>query len=142
MISLRLTMSREVDPREVFDMVFGTGALSFPWWLEARLLAREATGEDGHNVVETELDPGQDPAVTGLEFIELTHWDKDGDETTPPVKTELTFEQIVEAASAVAASTHNLHPDTLEDLGAADSNDADLILQRAVFPPELWPIFA
>lgn len=141
MSELRMTMSRAVEPREVVDMVFGTGALSFPWWVDARLLTREVGG-DGITIVETELNPDEDPAVTGQEFIELTHWDGFEDlETTPPVKVLLTFDQIVDAASAVATSAHDLHPDALDDLGAADAIDADLILQRAIFAPEVWPVF-
>lgn len=116
---LKLMVTREVSPTEIYNLVLGTGALSMPWWSSATFM------NDG---AEVESEEGMTEQTT-LHLRGMSAEEK-------PVIFALTMQEVVNAAGVVMARGH-IHEESLtdmqsEDLGFADAGDADLILQQAV----------
>lgn len=123
---LQLSVTREVEAKEIPYMVFGTGALSYPWWGRV----------DWISIVDDEEFPieGYDFDVAEPTDVLVIRHDTEGDdEGTMKGKTRLTFQQIVDAAASAIGSGHLYDKDAQEDLGMCDSEQADVVLQLAVF---------
>ncbi len=132
---LTMTITREVEPKEISYMVFGTGALSYPWWGRV----------DWVNVIDDEEFPVDDHSELDTaepnDVLIITHDTEDDDEGTFKGKTRLTFQQVVEAAAKAIRLGYVYDTDAIkEDLGMCDSEQADAVLQLAVFGGEK-PVF-
>lgn len=125
----RLTLAtyRTVEPKEVAGLVWGSGSMSWPWWSSAKAY------REGHLVAEP---------WDNLEFgdtIRITHDTRDGDEGAFQGVTNLTLQQIVDAASrAIKGDGAHIDDESArdmdhEDLGYADAIAGDAVLQLAVF---------
>lgn len=119
---LKLMVTREVAPSEIFNMVLGTGATSWSWWGGALF-------RNDDNDVEAE------EQMTEHTVLHL-HGVSPGDDDVM-VEYKLTMQEIVNAAGVVLAAG-KIHEESAqdmcsEDLGFADAGDADLVLQQAVF---------
>lgn len=142
-MTLKLEISREVAPIEVVNLVWGTGALTWPWWQGASL-RRSVPGERSIGV----------PSDAGdyTDTVQETDWFRfiidDPDEPEGSGKTlrrDVRLGTIVAAASALLRGVEQANgailrldsEDTadmrIEDLGYADAAIADTILQWAVF---------
>ena len=116
--SLHLTISRPVDPQEVENLIFGTGMLTYSWWLNVG-------------------DVREDGALIGFS---IHHWDRVDGSDAHTVTTVLLFQQIVDAVALVMAGeakhahiTDEAMRSMTEDLGLADAEAADTVLQVAVY---------
>lgn len=112
MADLTMTITRPVDPQEVHDLIWGTGALNWGWWGDA--VAEERDG------------------VAGYLF---THDGPDSEEGALDVHTWVSEQQIVDSASWFIANGfvgENAQDAALEGLGYLDAIEADNVLQRAV----------
>lgn len=122
-MTLKLRITRTVHPQEIADLVFGTGALGYPWWIEADAL------RDGKVI-----SPWED-GLLETDTIRIAHWDgsTEGGRRT----TELAPAYIVSTVSSLL--NDDLIPDesanemASEELGLADADAADIVLQTAVF---------
>lgn len=111
MVTLTYTTKRKVDPQEVADLITGTGALIFPWWLEAK--------RDSEDWI-------------------LTHWNEDTGDGRE--ETRLTAEKVVSALES-ALDGEYLSPEGDSDvlsaltdsIGYLDAVGADIVLQIAVY---------
>jgi hypothetical protein len=130
---LTLGISREVEPKEITYMVFGTGGLSYPWWGNVQWESIVEFDDDDDETEWGEVGDYSDLDVAEpTDRLVITSWD--GEREGGKKVTTLTFQQI---ANAAAAAWHNLadeaQRDMTEDLGLADAEAADLVLQYAVF---------
>ena len=103
---LKLNISRTVEATELDDLIFGTGALGFPWW-------------DGAHKTDG-----------GYRF---THTAKDGAEGTFTGNTWRSNQQIVTAAARFFGEGRGPKDAMFEDLGYLDAAEADTVLQYAIF---------
>lgn len=129
---LTLNVTRAIEPKEVTYLVFGTGALSYSWWQRVTwqsVVDEDEDGEPSYGDVEGRAD--LDIAESTDRLI-ITSWD--GEREGGKKVTTLTFQQVIDA---VGKAWHNLpdwaQRDMAEDLGLADSEVADVVLQYAVF---------
>lgn len=124
---LRLTIQRDVEPSEVTSLVFGTGALTYPWWGMTRWMRKGKRVQDGDIL----RDAQQDDTI-------LVHFDrKEDDEGTLAGRKTLTLQQIVDAAGVAIRKGYVYEKDAIgDDLGFCDAEQADIILQLAVFEVE------
>ena len=114
-MTLKLTIEREVNPKEIVDLIDGTGALSYPWWVNVRF-----------------LDTGDAAADTRIEFTVDHPNEPEGSGIT--LKVTKTIAEIVDAAAEAIKLGHVADKDAIrEDLGYCDSEEADCVLQIAVF---------
>lgn len=125
---LRLSIERDVEPSEVTSLVFGTGALIYPWWGTARWM------RDGKRVP-SDSDVLRDALVQDKIVL---HYDRQEDEEgTLAGRKTLTLQQIVDAAGTAIRKGYVYEKDAIgDDLGYCDAEQADIILQFAVFEVE------
>ena len=112
MSTLTLNITREVEPKEVEDIVTGTGALTWSWWGEVRAEQRDD--------------------VSGYKF----QHDRDVDpEGTMRGLTWVSEQQIVDAAGEFLRKYEGEDAKDARDesLGYLDAVAADSVLQIAVF---------
>lgn len=133
--SMSLQTSRIVQPKEIIDLVFGTGALSWEWWRDAQIITRceDASGssvdmrslEDCDHIVDW-----FDPETT---MVQLRHWSADDPSKT--VTSQVSFPQLVRVAAEALEhwGSEDVQDMKTDSLGYADSLFGDNILQRAVF---------
>lgn len=133
--SLALQTSRTVRPTEIVDLVFGTGALTWAWWLDAHIVTRrkDNTGQsiDVHTLVECEsIAEWYNPETT---LVQLQHFSADDEDRF--VTSWISFPQLVLAAAKVLSEWGNGDAQDMktESLGYADAVLGDSILQHAVF---------
>jgi hypothetical protein len=125
--NLALTLTREVEPKEVSYLVFGTGALSYPWWGRVEW-GTTMDGEDFPIDHTSDLDV----AEPGDYYI-IRHDTKEDPEGSMKGRTRLTAQQIVNAAAEAIRLGLIYDTDAQQDLGMCDSEQADAVLQIAVF---------
>lgn len=128
-MTMTLTLTREVKPEEIDDLVFGCGALGMSWWHGAEV------GRYDHSLgITAWVSRGrEDSRIYEDDLIRLWHWPAGQEEGRE--KTELALYKIIEA---VESSKKYLDEDVLkqmweEELGYADAIAADIVLQMAVF---------
>ena len=131
---LTLNVSREVEPKEITYMVFGTGALSWSWWGKVARHVLVSEGEDGDDDEYGEVDDYGDLDVAEpTDRLSIISWD--GETESGRKTTTVTFKQIAAAVNdAVARELVDPASDGVkEDLGLFDAIEADIVLQVAVF---------
>lgn len=114
-LKLTITTTRKATLEEVKDLIWGTGALSCPWWHSVETL--------DHNVFDFRYD------------------DPDEEEGTFTGKRQVTAEQILAAASQFLAEGRGGEDarEALSDsIGYLDASAADCVLQRAVLGREIY----
>lgn len=119
-MALKLQIIREVKPIEVYNLVAGTGALSWEWWHRAGFY-------NGKTEVEDEAE------MTEETILRLRADDPDSERI---VGYTLTMQEIVNAAGVLLArgfGGSDASEMAGEDLGYADANMADNVLQQACF---------
>lgn len=127
-MTITMKIEREVEPKEISYLVFGTGALSYPWWGDVTWGHTEDDEDfiiDGlGNLEEAEED----------DFLIIQHDARDDAEGDMTGKTRITFQEIAAAAAAAIGKSYVREPDAIkEDLGLCDAEEADAVLQMAVF---------
>lgn len=125
---LKMTIEREVEPKEISYMVFGTGALGYGWWGRV----------DWVSVVDGEEFPIDDYSQLDIaepdDFLIIQHDARDDDEGDMTGKIKVTFREIVAAAALAIRKGNIAERDAIsEDLGLCDAEEADAVLQYAVF---------
>lgn len=130
---LTLSITRDVEPKEISYLVFGTGALSYPWWKDV----------DWVCVVDGEEFPIEGEGYANLDTAEPDDYlifqydDPEDDEGTFRGKKKVTFREVVAAAGIAIRKGYVREPDAIkEDLGMCDAEEADAVLQLAVFGGE------
>lgn len=127
--TLRLNITREVEPKEIPYLVFGTGALSYPWWGRVTWLSVI----DGEEFPVDTNDVDWDTAEP-TDVLIVTHDGPDSDEGAMDQQTRLTFHDIVAAVALAVEHGYAYEKDAIsEDLGLLDAEQADTVLQLAVF---------
>lgn len=124
-MTLKLTLERDVEPKEVTSLIYGTGALSWPWWRSARWMRGETQllTRDYYTDQAQEYDWFEfvvdDPNEEGGSGVALTR--------------ALTMQDILTAAAlAIREGLVNERDAINDDLGYCDAIEADCILQLAV----------
>lgn len=125
---LKLTIEREVEPKEISYMLFGTGALSYGWWGRVDWVSvvdgEEFPIDDYSNLEAAELD----------DFIVVQHDARDDNEGDMTGKIKVTFRELVTAAGLAIRKGYVQETDAIkDDLGLCDAEEADAVLQMAVF---------
>jgi hypothetical protein len=127
--TLRLNITREVEPKEIPYLVFGTGALSYPWWGRVTWVSVIDGEEFPVDVNGADWDTAEPTDV-----LIITHDGPDSDEGAMDVKTRLTFHDIIAAVAVAVEYDYVYEKDAIsEDLGLLDAEQADTVLQLAVF---------
>lgn len=125
-MELKYEMSREVQPKEVLNLIFGTGALSWEWWHEFYV------ERDGKR-----LDQVDDSDLLATDILVFSADYPDEPEGNPPGLFEITPQQVVDAvAEAVKRGVigqEDLQDVLTEDIGYCDAIEADNVLQLAVY---------
>jgi hypothetical protein len=137
-MTLKLSITREVDPKEVAYMIFGTGMFSWgDWWRGGRMYRY---AEDGKSIEMVDHPLDDDTVYADTDFYVLRVDDPDEPEGSgKAIKVQLTAGQIVEAAGkALAGDIVRLDEESArdmrtDDLGLADAIAADAVMQVAVF---------
>lgn len=114
-LELKITITRTVKREELENLIFGTGALTLPWW--------HSVQNRGYGTYDFRFD------------------DPEGEEGTFTGQRLVTDDQIVAAASAYLSEGRggeDAREAISEDLGYLDANAADCILQRAVLGSEVY----
>lgn len=118
MPTLHYSLGRSVDWDELHCLIFGTGALSFPWWHDVTITTRDGAPEGDWESVTFVAD---DPDTNEPETYRI-----------PPSRILWAFGRRYEGRNA-----SELHPEILEaitsDIGLLDALEADAVLQLAVF---------
>lgn len=131
-MTLTLTIKREVEPRELLSLAFGTGALGFSWWHEADI----RRGDVRLRYLDME-----DDDILETDRVRLVVEDPDLDDEATRVAV-LTMQQLLEAAELAIKKGYLHEPDAIkEDLGYADAIEADCVLQLAVFGEEAGIVY-
>jgi hypothetical protein len=121
--TLTIPFTRSVTDSELHDLIFGTGALSWSWWVGAKYTTKDASPE------------GEWVSLT------FTHWDpnegnREGSDIT---STRVSPQQIVDAVAECYTLIESVDPQAAQeilnpgDLGVLDAQAADAVLQTAVF---------
>lgn len=121
---LTLVVSRAVEMEEIRGLIWGTGLFQYPWWGEVRVL------RDG-----SPLTTPWETLEAG-DVIQIEHDREDGDEGALDGLTTLTAPDIVAAADKgilEGSFADEAARDMTEDLGLADAEAADVVMQIAVF---------
>jgi len=125
---MTIKIPREVEPKEVAYMVFGTGALGYPWWGRVDWLHIE-DGEIFPIEERDQLDIAEEEDV-----LDIRHDARDDAEGDMTGKMLVSFPDIVKAFSRALRDGHIYERDAItEDLGLLDAEQADIVLQYAVF---------
>lgn len=112
-VMLRVPTSRPIGDDEIASLIFGTGALTYEWW---------------GPVVEEERDD-----VDGYLFHHAT--EDSPDDGSTPGRTWVSEQQIADAAGRFLGEGRggdSARDMLIEDIGYADAEAADIILQYAV----------
>lgn len=122
---LSMTVTREVKPNEIVNLVWGTGALSYPWWRGASL--RRPVGKEMVLFAPAPAQPG--------DAILLTVDDPSHPEGSGRVRTKaVPLQKFADAASMAAVKGYIQGRDAInEDLGLCDATEADCVMQLAMF---------
>lgn len=132
---LTLTIERELDPKEITYMVFGTGALTYPWWGDVQWIS-VVDGEEFPIDDYADLDTAEPDDV-----LIFTHDNGDSPEGAMDQKTRVTFREIAAAAGLAILKGYVYEADAIkEDLGLLDAEQADTVLQLAVLKVDK-PVF-
>lgn len=128
-MTLELTIKHTIEPREVWDLVFGTGALRWEWWHGAQWVR-------GGMPVNAEIDNSH----LESDYVVIQHEPDDSDD--PPIgETKLALDAIVDAVET-ALKEKRLTIDAThlaeEGLGYMDADDADIVLQLAVYSDTIF----
>lgn len=119
-MTLKLMVTREVAPKEIYTLVYGTGMLTWDWW------GRAAFSNDGV-AIESEDD------MTEKTVLHIHGTDP---KTDKRVAYKLTMQEIVNAAGTLLAAGYggeDARDMASYDLGYADANMADNVLQQAIW---------
>ena len=114
-LELKITSTRKATLEEVKSLIWGTGALSWPWWGGVEYI--------DHGV------------------FDFQHDGEESDEGAHDKRTLVTAEQILEAAGEYLGEGNggeDAREAIAEDIGYLDAVHADCILQRAVLGRELF----
>lgn len=141
-MTLKLTIEREVQPREIVSLVFGTGALTWEWWhggsLRRPIIKEQPDGSSrvvDHEIIERPWDDGVEIQETDRLFLSVD----DPKEPGRVQKRNLSMAHIVHAAGrAIRGDGAHIDEESArdmarEDLGYADAIAADVVLQLACF---------
>jgi len=127
-MTMTMKIQREVEAKEIAYLVFGTGALGYPWWGGVEW-GHEEDGEDFPIEQGGDLDIAEED-----DYIILKHDARDDAEGDMTGKTRLTFAAITAAAAQAIRKGYVAERDAIyEDLGLCDAAEADAVLQMAVF---------
>lgn len=123
---LTLNIQRDVKPSEITSLVFGTGALTMPWWHAAQWR------RNGKKVDGDILQDAEDGDTIYLRYDQENPLNGDGNG-----RVELTLQQLVDAAAVAIRKGYVYDSDAIkDDLGYCDALQADVVMQLAVFQVE------
>lgn len=124
---LVLRMQRPVKPTEIVYLVLGTGALSYPWWAQADVKRLAGVG------YEMVADPFE--KATETDVVMIRYDDPSYPEGSGQTRTRvLSFQEILDAVGRAILKGYVYEKDAIaEDLGLCDAEQADIVLQLAVF---------
>lgn len=126
---LTLSITRDVEPKEISYLAFGTGALSYPWWKRVDWISVVDGEEFPVDPVHGDLDTAEQD-----DYLVIFYDNPEDDEGTFRGKKKVTFREIVAAAGIAIRKGYVREPDAIkEDLGMCDAEEADAVLQLAVF---------
>lgn len=138
--SMSLPTSRTVTPKEIVDLVFGTGALTWSWWRNAHIVTIHEDTTEPNVVTRTaeeneRIDEWYDPETTR---VQLRHFSAENEDQL--VTSRISFPQLVRAAAEVLEDREGGDVDDMrtDSLGYADAVLGDSILQRAVFGETIY----
>lgn len=119
---LMLKIEREVTPKEVAGLVFGTGVHTYPWWVSLDLVpARQ------------DIDQAQATDI----FVIVVDDPEEPEGSGKTRRVERTMQQIIDAAAIGIRKGYVYEPDAIKtDLGYCDAEQADCVLQLAVLGGE------
>lgn len=124
-MTLSMTITREVKPQEIVDLVWGTGALGMSWWHGASLRRRN----NKQLILVSEDDLREDDV-----FALMVDDPDEAEGSGRTLRKVLSFQKIADAASMAAVQGYVTDPDAIyNELGFCDALEADCILQLAVF---------
>jgi len=130
-VSLTLKIERDVQPKEITGLIYGTGGNSNPWWntIEWRRFTDGGEKSVRLAVADHELDEALED-----DWFVFHHDTLDDEEGTWSGRTRVTMQQLVDAASeAWPQLAPEAQRDMAEDLAQADADAADIVMQMAVF---------
>lgn len=124
-MTLKMTITRDVEPSEIVSLVWGAGALTMPWWHGASIRRWE-----GNRLVSA---PEDDVQPTDL--LKLTVDDPEEPEGSGKVVSKsMPLQKIADAAGMAVIKGYVYEKDAIqEDLGYCDAIEADCVLQLAMF---------
>lgn len=114
-LELKITSTRKATLEEVKSLIWGTGALSWPWW------------------------GGVEYVGNGV--FDFRHCDEESDEGAHDKRTLVSAERILEAAGEYLSEGNgggDARDAIAEDIGYLDAAHADCILQRVVLGREVF----
>ena len=119
---LTLKIEREVKPKEISGLIFGTGVHTYPWWVSLSIVPERETIEDAQatDIFVIVVDDPEEPEGSGKTR-----------------RVERTMQQIADAAARAILKGYVYEQDAIkDDLGYCDAEQADCILQLAVLGGE------
>lgn len=124
-----MKVERTVTPREIFDLVWGTGALDWDWWRKATPLRFGSPIEGWQHAEDGLLQPGDE-----IEFVIDDPDAGEGDDARP----RRFVRSLADIAEAAGKAQQYISAESWRDMagdsiGYADAIEADVILQIAVF---------
>lgn len=138
--SMSLPTSRTVTPKEIVDLVFGTGALTWSWWRNAHIVTIHEDTTEPNVVARTaeeneRINEWYDPETTR---VQLRHFSAESEDQL--ATSRISFPQLVRAAAEVLEDREGGDVDDMktDSLGYADAVLGDSILQRAVFGETIY----
>lgn len=124
-MALKVTIDREVQPKEITSLIYGTGGLSYEWWHDAQW------ARDGRRLLIKEHDI--DEALEGDTFTFVIDDPDEPEGSGKTVVKTVTMQDMVDAAGKAIAIGSVYEPDALhDDLGYCDAPQADCVMQIAV----------
>lgn len=128
-MTLTMRIEREVKPEEITGMIYGTGALSWEWWVECEWL------RDGERMFISDHETSEALETDTFRVVVDDPDEKEGSGIHRIIT--LTMEDLVRAAALAIKAGHVYEKDAInEDLGYCDASEADCVLQWAVFGRE------
>jgi hypothetical protein len=132
---LTFKLEREVKPTEIAYMVFGTGAGTYPWWhrfVIGKLIPIE--GRFNQHKLLPIADVYENTTADCVLHIEVDN-PEEPEGSGKTIAFNVTMQQVCDAVSrAWKHIGEESRRDMYEDLGLADAEAADLVLQFAIFP--------